>query len=1014
MSNTPFWQKLERERKPFYIGASDEEISSMLKSLGLNKLEQVFDHIDSKVKFEVAPANAPAPMNYEELLTHLKSVSEKNVVTTSFIGDGLNSFAPSEIVGDICDIRGLTTAYTPYQPERSQGTLKSLWIYQSLVSELTGFEAINASLYDRASCLFEAIQCALRCSNADTSAASVLLTGDLYPGDREVLATMAKHTKLKLHYVEAEESTGLPSLSKVRELLSSKKFACFVFAQTNTFGLLSPVNDYVDACHASGVMSIAIVDPMLLAEGGLASPRTFGSKQQGADIIVAEGQSLSIDSNYGGPGLGIFGIRYNEATKNFIRSTPGRFVGKAKDLNGVSCEALILSTREQHIRREKATSNICSNQSFIATLAGANMLAWGSEGMAKKLEKAKNNLQLFLSLLKQEKIDCLPLAFSDAHYFQELTCKLNMSDSEMSGLLKNARSQKLEIGVVVTDRLVGKKNTNTQYLKISFSDKQSEKEIQALVQFFKTHLKTNKTEGTLSTQAPASLLRPSNQKLNIPRWEKEQVIAFYQKLGSQNLSPDDGIYPLGSCTMKYNPYINDWAAGLAGFTGIHPQTHQDFAQGNLHILYETQEFFKTITGLAAVTTQPVAGAQGELVGIKLFQAYHEDRGDDQKRNIVLIPKSAHGTNPATATMAGYETKSENGIDYGIKIIEANSEGQIDLAMTQKLVKEYGNRIAGIMITNPNTSGIFEANFKAVADLVHSVGGLVYMDGANMNAIAGHINLEALGVDAVHNNLHKTWTIPHGGGGPGDGIVAVSKKLVDYLPGIQVIKTPTGKYESVRAPKSIGSFHRHAGNFAHKVRCYAYIKALGWEGTRKMSAVAVLASRYLQSLTTKHYPLLPDNSQNVPRMHEFILSLSPETFARIEKAGISKAMIIPRVGKLFLDFGFHAPTVAFPEAYGLMIEPTESYSKKEIEQFAEVVNTIAMMINEHPEVLQTVPHFTTISRVDEVEANRRPVLSEVIPSQPWEPGKDVITPNELKKMPMNVIVEKILAAHKKKL
>ncbi|MDH4466613.1 MAG: aminomethyl-transferring glycine dehydrogenase subunit GcvPB [Bacteriovoracaceae bacterium] len=997
------WQNFERERKPFYIGASEKEIQEQLSHLGLKYLEDLYAHLESDQKFLHAPANAPSWMAYEDLLVHLQNISEKNKVTQSFIGDGLVNFAPSEIVGDICAIRGLTTAYTPYQPERSQGTLKTLWLYQSLLSELTGFEAINASLYERSSCLFEAIQCALRCTE---KSGDVLIAGDIYPGDKEVLATMAKHTKVKLHYTEVDSTTGLPDRKELLAQLKSQKFSVFVFSQTNTFGILGPVHQYVDLCKENQIMSIAIVDPMLLAPGGLIPPSEFGSSKVGADIIVAEGQSLSIDSNFGGPGLGIFGVRYNDATKNFIRSTPGRFIGKAKDIKGISCEALILSTREQHIRREKATSNICSNQSFIASLAGANMLQWGAEGMSKKILTAKEHLTAFIpEALKLEGID---LAFKDAPVFHEVTLKIKHSKLSLAEILRDARKEFLELGIDVTSRLSAQE-TGASLLKLSFSDKHHSSDVGQLLTFLKKHFTTkNSQAGSLPTSS--QLLRSFDSKVEIPKWSKAEVISFYQKLGEQNLSPDDGIYPLGSCTMKYNPHINDWAASLPGFTQMHPQTDLSFAQGNLQILFETQEFFKAITGLAAVTTQPVAGAQGELVGIKLFQAYHEQRGEYQQRNIVLIPKSAHGTNPATATMAGYETKIENGIEYGIKIIDANTDGQIDLGQVKSAVEKFGKRIAGVMITNPNTSGIFESNFKAVAELVHSVGGLVYMDGANMNAIAGWVNLAAIGVDAVHNNLHKTWSIPHGGGGPGDGMVAVSEKLVDFLPGHQIVKNQEGQYELAKPKYSIGSFHRHFGNFAHKVRCYTYIKALGWEGSRKMSAVAVLSSRYLQSLVSKNFPLLPENTLNVPRMHEFILTLSPETFARIEKAGVTKAMIIPRVGKLFLDFGFHAPTVAFPEVYGLMIEPTESYSKAEIEQFAKVVNTISMLINEHPEVLLTVPHFTVVSRVDEVEANRRPTLSEPIPTHPPKILEDKISPNDLKKLSMEEVVQKILKAH----
>lgn len=336
-----------------------------------------------------------------------------------------------------------------------------------------------------------------------------------------------------------------------------------------------------------------------------------------------------------------------------------------------------------------------------------------------------------------------------------------------------------------------------------------------------------------------------------------------------------------------------------------------------------------------------------------------------KKNIILIPKSAHGTNPASAAVAGYT------------IVEIGSleDGQINIGHLQELIQKHSGFIAGIMITNPNTSGVFENNFKLIADHVHQAGGLVYMDGANMNAIAGIVDLGKLGVDAVHNNLHKTWSIPHGGGGPGDAIVAVSEKLVPFLPGIQVIKKDNIYYPE-KATHSIGEFHRHFGNFAHKVRCYTYLRSLGSDGIPLMSSVAVLSARYLFAKISEHFPTLPANQAN-PRMHEFIITLSDELFAQIQKIGLNKAQIIPRIGKLFLDFGIHAPTVAFPEAFGLMIEPTESFTKKELDHFVEVLIAIKDLIENNPEVLLTVPHFTPIDRVDELEANKNPILSEKV-------------------------------------
>jgi glycine dehydrogenase len=408
----------------------------------------------------------------------------------------------------------------------------------------------------------------------------------------------------------------------------------------------------------------------------------------------------------------------------------------------------------------------------------------------------------------------------------------------------------------------------------------------------------------------------------------------------------------------------------------------------------------------------VAGAQGELVGLKMFQAYHRSRGDTQ-RDVILIPHSAHGTNPATATMAGFETVQHGAATLsGVVEINAGPNGQIDLDHLQQLIDRYRGRIAGIMITNPNTSGVFETRFEEIAALIHTDGGLVYMDGANMNAIAGWVNLGALGVYAVHNNNHKTWPIPHGGGGPGDAIVAVSDRLAPFLPGVQVIRTEHG-YALERPSQSIGSVHRHFGNMGHKIRAYTYLRAMGREGVRRMSAVAVLAARYLHQRLKPHFPTLPQETPDSPRMHEFIITLPEATFATLEVAGISRTRAIGPFGKLFLDFGYHAPTVSFPEAQGLMIEPTESYTKAELDRFVDSIILMLQLVNMQPTILQTVPHFTPVDRIDDVNANKHVVVSARLTTiPPVLPNR--IAPDQLAQMPLEAIAEAIRTASATKL
>ncbi|MBF0314760.1 MAG: aminomethyl-transferring glycine dehydrogenase subunit GcvPB [Oligoflexia bacterium] len=998
--------KLKRELAPSYMPISDQDLASVLKTIGSASLDDLFSHISEKVKFDdeenrAAQSKVGSALAYDELIEHVKSIASKNTIRTSFIGDGLKQYRVPEIVPLVCNLRGLTTAYTPYQPERGQGTLQSLWIYSSLLSMLTGFEAINASLYDRSTAIMEALVAAKKLKKGTHA----VLCNSIYPGDKEVLLTAAKETDLSLHFVEVDARSGTTSVESIREKIAAIKAAdatavlcALVFPQVNSLGNLEDGDALTDLAKAEKLASIAVIDPMLLAQGGLKAPSLYGSAKEGVTMIVGEGQHLALAPSSGGPGLGIFGIRYNQNNRMDIRSTPGRYVGSAVDSKGRSCKTLVLATREQHIRREKATSNICSNQAFMGTLVGAALLNRGDEGMSESIARARSLALTVAQRILVGEFKGVSLAFASTPFFNEFTIEIVGS---VAALLEKARTQyDLHLGVDVSSRSPGGRNL----LLLSFFDHHSDSDLQKLLNFFEKEFpRTPATYQEKSVlEIPSQLLRAKSETIGIPKIATTELHAYYKKLSDQNVSPDDQIYALGSCTMKYNPYVNDYLASLASFTQTHPQAPEADLQGTLAILYETQELFKAITGLQGVTTQPVAGAHGEFTGLKLFQAYHRDHGEGDTRKIILIPHSAHGTNPATANAAGYE----------ILEISANSKGMIDFEELRQTINTHGSRIAGVMVTNPNTFGIFEVEFQEMASLIHNVGGLVYMDGANMNAIAGRMNLAKLGVDAVHNNLHKTWSISHGGGGPGDAIVAVSERLLPYLPGVQV-KKEGEFYKTYRAPKSIGSLHRHFGNFLHKVRCYAYLRALGWEGIRKMSAVAVASSRYLQHHLSKIYPTLPVGAESSPRMHEFILTLPGVNFERVEKsvAGLnSRPEVIARVGKLFLDFGVHAPTVAFPEPSGLMVEPTESFTKAELDRFVDIVKAIYLLINETPEVLQSVPHFTPVGKIDEVSANKNLMLSEKI-TWPIPVLPDRIRPDKLHQMSVGEICKEVIASHK---
>ena len=993
-------KQFPQELSPQYIPARDNEIEAMLKQLGLHELQDLYRDLPTDVLLDDGPEIHPQ-LGYQELQQHLFDISAKNRRALSFIGDGLPQYEIPPIVEIVSRIRGLSTAYTPYQPERSQGTLASLWIYASALSALTGFEAINASLYDRSTCLFEALRCALRLvKGTDT----VIVSRAVYPTDLDVLFSLARHTSMRIVVADIDATSGLTDYPRLADALSSTpNLAAVAFPQVNSLGNVEDVDLMTDLCRRHGAMAIAVIDPMHLATGGLKPPVDFGSTRQGCHMIIGEGQHLAIGPNFGGPGLGIFGVRYHDEDKTSIRATPGRYVGAAHDAKGRACKTVVLAAREQYIRRERATSNICSNQSFMATLAGAALLARGEEGIQRACRRARRNASEAARRLTQ--YSGVRLRFPQTPFLNEFTLKLPIPTPE---LIREARVKGIHIGVDVSSRVT----TGDHLLLLCLSDIHSPADIDRLDAFFESQF-SKRSPPTEPAPIPPRYRRTDPARL--PAYSTAELTTYYNRLGQQNISPDYTMYPLGSCTMKYNPRINDWAASLPGFTDVHPEAPAEDVQGTLAILHETQEAFERITGLAAVTTQPVAGAQGELVSIKMFQAFHADRGQSAQRDVILIPRSAHGTNPATAAMAGFETKAVKGGNGGIVkaffvLIEAGPDGMMDWDQFEGAVEDYGHRIAGVMVTNPNTAGIFEARFKEMAARIHSVGGLVYMDGANMNAIAGWVDLDKLGVDAVHSNLHKTWSIPHGGGGPGDAIVAVSARLTDYLPGLRVRKRADGIYETFKPPKSIGTFHRHFGNVAHKVRAYTYLRALGPKGVRRMSAVAVLCARYLYSRLGKTYPSLPAGAAETRRMHEFILTIPDQTFRKIETVGIHRTQVIPLIGKLFLDFGLHAPTVAFPETYGLMIEPTESFTKSELDHFVDVLEAIYRTLNEAPEILQTVPHFTPIDRVDEVGANRNLILSEVLAATLPAVSENRIDPTVLRALPVDEVCKRIIQAH----
>ncbi|MEX0799033.1 MAG: aminomethyl-transferring glycine dehydrogenase subunit GcvPA, partial [Bacteriovoracaceae bacterium] len=495
-----------REDYPFYIGVTESEEKEMLASLGLNSLAQLYQHIDERNLMKSLAL--PAHKEKEELKKHLLDIASKNKKTVSFIGDGLQDFSIPSIVPMVCAVRGLTTAYTPYQPERSQGTLQSLWIYQSVISEITGFEAVNASLYDRATCLHEAISASLKMSKGKDT---VVVAENIYPGDKEVLDTMARETRLKIIYAPVDKTTSRLDQAKLLDLLqANENCAALAFPQINCFGQLEDFDGLTDLVHAKGLLAVAIVDPVALANEGLKEPASWGSKKEGADILAGEGQHLALAPNFGGPGLGIFGVRHNDKSKTGLRASAGRFIGKTVDEFGNECKSIILATREQHIRREKATSNICSNQSFVASAAGASVLARGDQGLDDMFKKAHQHARFAAQELT--KFEGIRLKFNN-EFFNELVFEL---DFDIDEVIKKASEAGIHIGVNISGRC----GVDGNLLHMSFSDKRSGVDMNQLLRFFKENFVRRSISSVMADIKPCQ--RRVN-KASIPKFETSEL-----------------------------------------------------------------------------------------------------------------------------------------------------------------------------------------------------------------------------------------------------------------------------------------------------------------------------------------------------------------------------------------------------------------------------------------------------------------------------------------------------------
>jgi glycine dehydrogenase subunit 2 len=826
------------------------------------------------------------------------------------------------------------TSYTPYQPEIAQGTLQVLFDFQTYMVELTGLEVSNASLYDGASAVAEATLLALRVKKAE---AFVYVSRGVHPEYRQTIQTYLNPQGHKIREIELKGTeTDLEALR--HELWPN---SVVVVQYPNFLGTIEDLAALSKLCkEKTSYLVVAVAEAMNLAL--LPSPGSLG-----ADVCAGSAQSFGNLLSFGGPHAGFLTARFED-----IRQMPGRIVGETVDRNGKSGCVLTFQAREQHIRREKAASNVFTTQSLMANFASAWLYFKGGTGAqqaAKDGAATAHALATEVQKIPGFKVETL-------RYANEFVLK------PPSGRFTDFLS---EWGMVAPYDLAADYPEFKNCVLVAATELTSLEDMES---FLSACGEFSKHAGNVSVPSPyakgfgGQAKHEVHQKpTQLPSWltvrpilkieahPEVELVRYYTDLARKNFCIDNGFYPLGSCTMKYNPKVNEEIAFADAWANLHPAQKEEETQGALQVLYDLENWLKEITGCYALTLQPAAGAQGELTSLLMAKRYFADKGDHQRVN-VIVPDSAHGTNPASATMAGWKTVS----------IPTDSRGNMDL---EALKSKLGRDTAVLMLTNPSTLGLFEEHILEVAKLVHEAGGLLYYDGANLNAIVGLCRPADMGFDLVHLNLHKTFSTPHGGGGPGSGPVGATKALEPYLPEPRVFKEGNRYYLKGGSPQSIGRVKGSMGNFGVLLRALAYCKRLGKEGLERVGRIATLNANYLLARLKNHYPV----AYNRLCKHEFVLTAEPLK----AKYGVSAL----DVAKRLIDFNVHPPTIYFPLVVheAIMVEPTETETKKTLDGFVEAMLKIRTEMETHPDIFKDAPYTTPVSRLDEVKAVKEPKL-----------------------------------------
>ena len=862
-----------------HIGPSQEDQEIMLQAVGAKSLDDLMKNTVPEKILLSEELKVSEPVSENDALKMLKSISKKNEIFRNFIGMGYyNTFTPNVILRNILENPGWYTSYTPYQPEVAQGRLEMLLNFQQVITDLTGMDIANASLLDESTAAAEAVGLCQRIDKNDSD--HVFVSSDCNPQTIDLIKTRTEPFGLKLLIGNQKDY-----LSSVNE-----KLICGVLPYPATLGDIIDPSEAISQIHKKGGKAIVVADLLSLTK--LKTPAELG-----ADIAVGSAQRFGIPMGYGGPHAAFFATK-----EEFKRSMPGRIIGVSVDRYGKKAYRLSLQTREQHIRRGQATSNICTAQALLAIISAAYAIYHGPRGILQIANRTSKLAKLFYEGVKATGFEIL----SD-HFFDTVTIKTKDKTKE---IYQKALAKKINL-----------RNVNNEMISVAFDEAKKLEDVNTLLEIFGSNKKYDQEVKVELNNIPSQLKRTSKY-LTHPVFNKYQseteMLRYLKKLEDCDIALNRSMIALGSCTMKLNATAELIPITWKEFSLPHPFVPTEQMKGYQHLFNDLINDLKEITGFDAVSLQPNSGAQGEYAGLMTIRKYHR-QNKQENRNVCLIPDSAHGTNPASAQMSGMK----------VVVVNCDDDGNVDIKDLEEKAEKHSKDLAALMVTYPSTHGVFEEKIIEICEIIHNKGGQVYMDGANLNALVGVAKPGKFGPDVCHINLHKTFCIPHGGGGPGMGPIACAKHLKDFLPNHNIIKEcgPINGMGSVSAAPW--------GSSSILPISWMYIKMMGAEGLKKASQVSILNANYIAKKLSSDFKVLY-TGKNGNVAHECIIDIRPIK----AKSGISEEDLAKRL----IDYGYHSPTMSWPVAGTIMIEPTESENLEEMDRFCNALISIKKEID----------------------------------------------------------------------